>query len=66
MAIRIKSQWHDEDANRSAEEIGGAIALSPVGLAVGLIVGGAVAVGLDHLVKAGVEKIYNWKTQCNN
>lgn len=26
MAIRIKSQWHDEDARRSAEEIGGAIA----------------------------------------
>ncbi len=26
MAIRIKSQWHAEDADRSAEEIGGAIA----------------------------------------
>ncbi|MCG7946795.1 MAG: hypothetical protein N0E55_07005 [Candidatus Thiodiazotropha taylori] len=26
MAIRIKSQWHDEDATRSADEIGGAIA----------------------------------------
>ena len=26
MAIRIKSQWHDEDAERSAEEIGSAIA----------------------------------------
>ncbi|MBT2970642.1 MAG: hypothetical protein B6D72_04855 [gamma proteobacterium symbiont of Ctena orbiculata] len=26
MAIRIKSQWHDEDASRSAEELGGAIA----------------------------------------
>ncbi|MBV2093076.1 MAG: hypothetical protein KUF72_19520 [Candidatus Thiodiazotropha sp. (ex Ctena orbiculata)] len=26
MAIRIKSQWHDEDAARSADEIGGAIA----------------------------------------
>jgi hypothetical protein len=26
VAIRIKSQWHDEDSTRSAEEIGGAIA----------------------------------------
>jgi hypothetical protein len=26
VAIRIKSQWHDEDAQRSAEEIGSAIA----------------------------------------
>ncbi|PVV08456.1 MAG: hypothetical protein B6D77_11880 [gamma proteobacterium symbiont of Ctena orbiculata] len=26
MAIRIKSQWHDEDSSRSAEELGGAIA----------------------------------------
>ncbi|MCU7905679.1 MAG: hypothetical protein KZQ76_07405 [Candidatus Thiodiazotropha sp. (ex Epidulcina cf. delphinae)] len=26
MAIRIKSQWHDEDASRSPDEIGGAIA----------------------------------------
>ncbi|MEW8192125.1 MAG: hypothetical protein AB2793_00325 [Candidatus Thiodiazotropha sp.] len=26
MAIRIKSQWHDEDTSRSAEELGGAIA----------------------------------------
>ncbi|MCU7930645.1 MAG: hypothetical protein KZQ90_07590 [Candidatus Thiodiazotropha sp. (ex Codakia rugifera)] len=26
MAIRIKSQWHDEDASRSADELGGAIA----------------------------------------
>jgi hypothetical protein len=26
LAIRIKSQWHDEDASRSPEEIGGAIA----------------------------------------
>ncbi|MEW8690028.1 MAG: hypothetical protein AB2535_02975 [Candidatus Thiodiazotropha endolucinida] len=26
MAIRIKSQWHDEDTSRSAEEMGGAIA----------------------------------------
>ena len=26
MAIRIKSQWHDEDASRSPEEIGSAIA----------------------------------------
>ena len=26
MAIRIKSQWHDEDAVRSTDEIGGAIA----------------------------------------
>lgn len=26
MAIRIKSQWHDEDSVRSADEIGGAIA----------------------------------------
>ena len=26
MALRIKSQWHDEDAERSAEEIGSAIA----------------------------------------
>ncbi len=26
MAIRIKSQWHDEDSDRSPKEIGGAIA----------------------------------------
>lgn len=26
MAIRIKSQWHDEETSRSAEELGGAIA----------------------------------------
>jgi hypothetical protein len=26
LAIRIKSQWHDEDATRSPDEIGGAIA----------------------------------------
>ena len=26
MAIRIKSQWHDEDSERSAQEIGGALA----------------------------------------
>jgi hypothetical protein len=26
LAIRIKSQWHDEDAQRSAQELGGAIA----------------------------------------
>lgn len=26
MAIRIKSQWHDEDSDRSPDEIGGAIA----------------------------------------
>ena len=28
MAVRIKSQWHDEDAERSLEEIAGAIAFN--------------------------------------
>ncbi len=28
MAVRIKSQWHDEDAERSLEEVAGAIAFN--------------------------------------
>ncbi len=28
MALRIKSHWHNEDANRSMEEIGGALAFN--------------------------------------
>ena len=28
MALRIKTHWHDEDAERSLDEIGGAIAFN--------------------------------------
>ncbi|MES9887663.1 MAG: hypothetical protein ABW116_00630 [Candidatus Sedimenticola sp. 20ELBAFRAG] len=34
MAVRIKSQWHDDDSARSLEEIGGAIAFNGWKLAV--------------------------------
>ncbi|MES9960039.1 MAG: hypothetical protein ABW089_06380 [Sedimenticola sp.] len=34
MAVRTKSQWHNEDSNRSLEEIGGAIAFNGWKLAV--------------------------------
>ncbi|MCG7938720.1 MAG: hypothetical protein N0C88_07685 [Candidatus Thiodiazotropha lotti] len=44
----------------SAAVIGGAIAISPIGLVAGLVIGGAAAFGVDHIVKIGVEKIYSW------
>jgi F0F1-type ATP synthase assembly protein I len=40
--------------------IGGAIALTPVGLVAGLVIGGIAAVGGDHFIKAGVEKVLGW------
>jgi hypothetical protein len=40
--------------------IGGAIALTPVGLVAGLVIGGIAAVGADHFIKAGVEKVLGW------
>jgi hypothetical protein len=39
--------------------IAGAIALTPIGLVAGLVLGGAVAVGADHVLKNVVEKIYD-------
>jgi hypothetical protein len=63
------STWKREAAVQSAGFVGGigmgmligsAIAITPVGLVAGLIVGGVVAVGADHGIKAVVEKIFDW------
>ncbi|WP_339805444.1 hypothetical protein, partial [uncultured Marinobacter sp.] len=40
--------------------IGTVIAVTPVGLAVGIVVAGATAVGADYLVKEGVKRMYDW------
>ncbi len=40
--------------------IGTVIALTPVGLAIGIVAGGAAAVGMDYAVKEGVGRAYDW------
>jgi F0F1-type ATP synthase assembly protein I len=40
--------------------IGSAIALTPVGLVAGMVIGGVAAFGADHLIKAGVENMLGW------
>ncbi|WP_133736931.1 hypothetical protein [Halospina denitrificans] len=39
------------------------IAFTPVGLAVGVVAGGAAAVGMDYLVKDWVGGFYDWATK---
>ncbi|MCG8016782.1 MAG: hypothetical protein JAY97_11250 [Candidatus Thiodiazotropha sp. 'RUGA'] len=40
--------------------IGGAIALTPVGLVAGMVIGGAAAIGADYYLKAGVDYMFEW------
>lgn len=40
--------------------IGAVIAFTPVGLAIGIVAGGAAAVGADYLVKDLVGRVYDW------
>lgn len=40
--------------------IGLVIAVTPVGLAIGLVAAGAAAVGMDYAVKEGVGRLYDW------
>ncbi|MCG8000115.1 MAG: hypothetical protein JAY99_11350 [Candidatus Thiodiazotropha lotti] len=40
--------------------IGGAIALTPVGLVAGMVIGGAAAIGADHYINAGIGSMFDW------